>query len=94
MLRLLATSKILPHLTLMITSLGLFLERSSSVLVVMLSFIFAMALVGHSLLGAPAGSSRSECVYACEAKRRYRLLLGVAVPGAKRLANSLARRGD
>ena len=60
MLRLLATSKILPHLSLQITSIGLFLQRSSSVVVVMLSFILAMALIGHSLLGAPAGSSRSE----------------------------------
>jgi hypothetical protein len=61
MLRLLTGSKTLPGLALHLNSLGQFMLRSSSVVVVIMSFVVAMALVGHSLFGA---HSRCACVFA------------------------------
>ena len=64
MLRLLTGSKMLPGLALHLNSIGQSILRSSSGVVVIVSFVFSMALVGHSLLGSPAASSRCACVCA------------------------------
>jgi hypothetical protein len=63
MLRLLTGSKMLPGLALHLNSLGQSILRSSSGVVVIVTCVFAMALVGHSLLGSPAASSR--CARVC-----------------------------